>query len=51
MNIKNGLKKYDDKNKKFKKTLIRNLDFTERLSEDTIEELTYGMKHMFLKEG
>ena len=51
MSIKGGLKKYDDKNKQFKKSLIRNLDFTERLSDDTIEELSYGMKHMFVEES
>lgn len=43
-NFKHGLKKYNDPNKIFKKSLIWNLDFTVGLSDEEIEELSYGLK-------
>ena len=51
MKIKEGLKKYQDLNKLFMKELLKNTDLTECLSDDTIEELSYGMKPLYVENG
>ncbi len=51
MKIKDGLWKYQDRNKVFMKTILANSDITYNLDPDIIEELSYGMKPMYLEQG
>jgi CRP-like cAMP-binding protein len=51
LKIKVGLKKYQDVNKSFKKECLRQLDICTGLSNDIIEELSYGMMEEFYEQG
>ena len=51
MKIKRGLTKYKDENKVFQKFLIKNMDISENLPDEIIEEMSYGLKSEFFEEG
>ena len=49
--IKERMSRYKDRNTLFRKSIIRNTDITDGLSDRTIEELSYGLKELFLEQG
>jgi hypothetical protein len=51
MHLKFRLSRYTDRNQSFKEELVRNTDFGYNLSFESVWEISYGLKPLYVQEG